>query len=68
MTSKYLGVFLAVLAGCQFVASSASLGDLIPERAAAWFVLIVGAMQVATAVYTGKAATMPADSKRPRAW
>lgn len=65
MTSKYLGVWLALLAGCQFAASSASLAELIPAKAAAWFVLTVGAAQVATAVYTGKAATLPADSKRP---
>lgn len=61
MTSKWLGVWLAVLAAAQFVAGSANLADMIPDTAAAWFVLSVGALQVATAVYTGKHAAMPAD-------
>lgn len=65
MTSRRLGIWLAVLAAAQFAASSASLTDLIPAKAAAWFVLIVGMAQVGTAVYTGKAASMPAD-RRPR--
>ena len=61
MTSRALAVWLALLAGAQFVAGAGNLTDLVPPAAAAWLQLIVGALGVATAVYTGKATATAAD-------
>ena len=63
MTSRMLGVWTAVLAGLQVIAAAGNLADLLPPPAAAWFVLVVGAVQVATATSTGSVAALPADIK-----
>lgn len=49
--SKAALIVTAVLAALQFIAGASTLAELLPAVAAAWFVLIVGALQVAYAVY-----------------
>lgn len=49
--SKIPLLITAVLAALQFIAGASTLADLLPAVAVAWFVLIVGAVQVAVAVY-----------------
>jgi len=70
MTSKMLGVWTAILAALQVIAAAGNLADLLTPTAAAWFVLIVAAVQTGTAAYTGRVATLPADfasQRRPSA-
>lgn len=61
MTSRRLALLHAVLAGAQVVAGTAGLADLVGGRAAAWFVLAVGAVHVGLAAYTDRVTTTPAD-------
>jgi hypothetical protein len=61
MTGKRIGVWLAILAGLQAIAGATALGTLLPAPAAQWVQLIVGAFGAATAVYIGRAASLPAD-------
>lgn len=65
MTSKQLGFFLAAMAALQFVAAASDLADLTSPTVASWIALIVGALQVFAAVYTGKVAVTPADPQHP---
>lgn len=64
MTSKVLGVWLALLAAVQVIAGAGNLTDLMSPTAAGWLVLIIAALQAGTAVYTGKVAATPADFPR----
>lgn len=61
MTSRALAIWLAAMAALQFVAGASNLIDLMGPTLAGWFQLLVGALQVASAVYVGKIAFTPAD-------
>jgi hypothetical protein len=61
MTSKFLAIWLGVMAALQFVASAGNLSDLLPEPGATWFQLLVGALQAFSAVVVGKSAVTAAD-------
>ena len=61
MTSTRLGFVLAVLAGLQVIAGASNLTELMPTVVANWFILLVAALQVGFAVYTGRQAELPAD-------
>lgn len=65
MTSKQLGVVLAVMAMLQFLAASTDLADLTSPKVAVWLQLIVGAVQAGMAIYAGRAALMPSDPAHP---
>lgn len=61
MTSKVLGLWQAALAAMQVLVGSAALADYVDAKTWGLLVAVVGALQAGTAVYTGKAATMPKD-------
>ena len=61
MTSKTLGLWQAILAGLQFFSGAAAMAEWVDPKSWALFVVIVGAAQAGTAVYTGKVAQTPAD-------
>ena len=61
MTSKFLAIWLGVMAGLQFISSAGNLTDLMPEPWAAWFQLIVGGLQAFSAVVVGRSAVTAAD-------
>jgi hypothetical protein len=65
MNSKALGVFLALMAGLQFISAASDLANLTSPTVAAWIQLLVGAAQAAMAVYVGKVALTPADPAHP---
>jgi hypothetical protein len=65
MTSKTLGVLLAVLAALQFLGAASDLTDLTSPEGAAWLQLTIGAAQAFVAVYTAKVALTPADPAHP---
>lgn len=67
MTSKVLGLWQAILAALQFISGGAALADWVEPKSWAMFVVLVGALQAGTAVYTGKVATTPADQTKANA-
>lgn len=67
VTGRKLAVWLAILAGLQFVAASTALPGLLPAAAAQWVQLAVGALNAMTAAYVGRVAMLPAD-RRLSSW
>ncbi|GAA3455934.1 hypothetical protein GCM10018962_77680 [Dactylosporangium matsuzakiense] len=62
MKSETLKIWQAILAGLLVVSGAANLGDLMPDKVAAWVVLAIGALSAATGYYTAHVGTTPADS------
>lgn len=62
MNSKPLLIWQSVLAGLQVIAGGTALADLVNERWAGLFVLIVGAAQVGTATFVHGLVTVPAQT------
>lgn len=65
MTSKNLGIVLALMAVLQFLAASTDLANLTSPNVAVWLQLIVGALQAFMAVYVGRVAMTTADPQHP---
>lgn len=65
MTSRNLGIVLGAMAVLQFLAASTDLVDLTSPKVAVWLQLILGAAQAFMAVYTARAALLPADAAHP---
>lgn len=65
MTSKNLGIVLGAMAVLQFLAASTDLVDLTSPKVAVWLQLILGAAQAFMAIYTARAALLPADATHP---
>jgi hypothetical protein len=55
----------AVMAALSYIAGTLTLSDLVGDRYAAVFFLIVGALNTGTAVYVGTAHAPPAAPRRP---
>jgi len=64
ITSRSLTVILSVLAGLQVIAAASNLADLMSPTIAAWYVLVVAALQTGAAVYAGRISVTPGDSAR----
>lgn len=65
MTSKNMGIILAVMAALQFLAASTDLANLTSPETTVWLQLIVGALQAFMAVYVGRVAMTTADPQHP---
>lgn len=61
MTSRRLGLVLALLAGAQTIAAAGDLAALLPPTVARWVQLVVGAAGVSMAAWTGRTVATPAD-------
>lgn len=66
MTTNALKVWQSILASLMFIAGAANLADVMPDQAAAWFVLLVGAASAGTGYYTAQVGTTPADLRSSR--
>ena len=62
MTGRQLALWLAILAGLQFLAGSTALPGLVPAVVAQWVQITVGALDAFTAAYIGRTAV---QSTRP---